>query len=154
VKAEDHTQWVGAIVTNLQALETVLRFFLAKLKKEEVAFPKAGDRLVTLTQLTRYTPLSKLVKSYNNALEEKEKQFEVDKEVIHIRDAIAHGRLVTTKELPFRLWKFGARKNGDVEIDFCEELTLDWLKSKSALTNREKQKVIDCFNARGFEGLR
>jgi hypothetical protein len=48
VKAEDHTQWVGAIVTNLQALETVLRFFLAKLKKEEVAFPKAGDRLVKL----------------------------------------------------------------------------------------------------------
>jgi hypothetical protein len=41
-----------------------------------------------------------------------------------------------------------------LEIDFCEELTLDWLKSKSALINREKQKVIDCFNARGFEGHR
>jgi hypothetical protein len=101
VKVEDHTQWVGAIVTNLLALETVLRFFLAKLKKEEVAFPKLGDRLVKLTQLTRYTSLSKLVKSYNNALQEEEKQFEVDKEVIHVRDAIAHGRLVTTKELPF-----------------------------------------------------
>jgi hypothetical protein len=154
VKAEDHTQWVGAIVTNLQALETVLRFFLARLKKEEVAFPKPGDRLVKLTELTRYTPLSELVKSYNNALAQEEKQFEVDKEVIHIRNAIAHGRVVTTKELPFRLWKFGAHKKGEVEIDFCEELTLDWLKSKSALIDREKEKVIDCFNARDFEGLR
>ncbi|WP_206685391.1 hypothetical protein, partial [Bradyrhizobium uaiense] len=28
MKPEDHTQWVGAIVTNLQALETCLRYFL------------------------------------------------------------------------------------------------------------------------------
>jgi hypothetical protein len=49
-----------------------------------------------------------------------------------IRDAIAHGRLVTTNELPFRLWKFGPRKNGQVDIEFSEELTADWLKSTSA----------------------
>jgi hypothetical protein len=49
VKAEDHTLWVGAIVTNLQALETVLRYFIAKQKNEDVQFPKVGDQLVKLS---------------------------------------------------------------------------------------------------------
>jgi hypothetical protein len=71
---------------------------------------------------------------------------------VHIRDAIAHGRLVTIKELPFRLWKFGPRKDGHVDIEFSEELTADWLKSTSAMIVREKQKVLDCFAARGYQG--
>jgi hypothetical protein len=154
VKVEEHTQWVGAIVTNLQALETILRYFLAKLRNEVVEFPKVGDQTVKLTYLTRRTSLGKLIRTFNEALVEAEKKFEVDIAVVHIRDAIAHGRLVTTKELPFRLWKFGPRKNGHVEIEFSEELTADWLKSTSAMIDREKQKVLDCFTARGYPGLR
>jgi hypothetical protein len=38
LKVEEHTQGVGGIVTNLQALETVLRYFLAKLHNEVVEF--------------------------------------------------------------------------------------------------------------------
>jgi hypothetical protein len=78
----------------------------------------------------------------------------VDIGVVHIRDAIAHGRLVATKELPFRLWKFGPRKNGHVEIEFSEELSPDWLKNTSATIDHEKQNVLDCFAARGYQGLR
>jgi hypothetical protein len=153
VKVEEHTQWVGAIVTNLQALETVLRYFLAKTRNEVVEFPKVGDQTVKLTYLTRRTSLGKLIRTFNEALAEEEKKFEVDIGVVHIRDAIAHGRLVTTKELPFRLWKFGPRKNGNVDIEFSEELTADWLKKTSAMIFGEKQKVIDCFAARGYQGL-
>jgi hypothetical protein len=154
VKAEEHTQWVGAIVTNLQALETVLRYFLAKVRNEVVEFPKAGDQSVKFSYLTRRTSLGKLIRTFNDALAEPEKQFQVDIGVVHIRDAIAHGRLVTTKELPFRLWKFGPRKNGSVDIEFSEELTTDWLKNTSNMIYREKQKVLDCFAARGYQGLR
>ena len=154
MKVEEHTQGVGGIVTNLQALETVLRYFLAKLKNEVVEFPKVGDQTVKLTYLTRHTSLGKLIRTFNEALAEAEKKFEVDIGVVHIRDAIAHGRLVTTKELPFRLWKFGARRNGHVAIDFSEELTADWLKTTTALIDSEKQKVLDCFAARKYEGLR
>jgi hypothetical protein len=153
LKPEEHTQWVGAIVTNLQALETVLRYFLAKLRNEVVEFPKAGDQTVKFSYLTRRTSLGKLIRTFNNALAEGEKKFEVDIGVVHIRDAIAHGRLVTTKELPFRLWKFGPRRNGHVEIEFSEELTAEWLESTSNLIYREKQKVLDCFAARGYQGL-
>jgi hypothetical protein len=154
VKVEEHTQWVGAIVTNLQAFETVLRYFLAKLRNEVVEFPKVGDQTVKLTYLTRRTSLGKLIRTFNEVLAEAEKKFEVDIGVVHIRDAIAHGRLMTTKELPFRLWKFGPRKNGQVDIEFSEELTADWLKSTSAMIEGEKQKVLDCFAARGYQGLK
>jgi hypothetical protein len=154
LKAEEHTQGVGGVVTNLQALETVLRYFLAKLHNEVVEFPKAGDKTVKLTYLTRHTSLGKLIRSFNESLGDEEKKFEVDSQVVHIRDAVAHGRLVTTKELPFRLWKFGPRKNGHVEIEFSEELTADWLKNTTAMIDLEKQKVLDCFNARGYQGLR
>jgi hypothetical protein len=108
LKTEEHTQWVGAIVTNLQALETVLRYFLATLRNEVVEFPKPGDQTAKFSYLTRHTSLGKLIRTFNEALAEAEKKFEIDIGVVHIRDAIAHGRLVTTEELPFRLWKFGA----------------------------------------------
>lgn len=154
MKVEEHTQWVGAIVTNLQALETVLRYFLAELQNEVLEFPKVGDQNVKLTYLTRHTSLGKLIRTFNAGLADAEKKFEIDLAVVHIRDAIAHGRLVTTKGLPFRLWKFGPRKNGHVEIEFSEELSADWLKSTSAMIEREKQKVLDCFAARNYQGLR
>ena len=150
---KDHTHLVGCIVTNLQALETVLRYFLLRLHKQEPQFPQVGDTDVSVTYLTKYAFLGQLVDEYNRALQEPEKQFEVDATVINIRDALAHGRLLTSKELPYRLWKFGRPKSGRVKVEFSEELTLEWLQSKSDMVYRQKQKVLDCFNARGYKGL-
>jgi hypothetical protein len=124
-----------------------------ELHNEVVEFPKVGDKTVKMTYLTRHTSLGKLIKAFNESLREEEKQFEVDTAVVHIRDAIAHGRLVATKTLPFRLWKFGPHKGENVEIEFSEELTTEWLKSTTAMIDGEKQKVLDCFNARGYQGL-
>jgi hypothetical protein len=132
----------------------MLRYFLAKLNNEDIQSPKVGDTLVKLSYLTRFMSLVELIKTYNEALSAEEKPFEVDSGMVHIRDAIAHGRLVTTAELPFRLWKFGDHKGANVEIAFSEELTSDWLKKTSAAIEAEKQKVVDCFKARGFQGLR
>jgi hypothetical protein len=137
----------------LQALETVLRYFIAKKDGEAIEFPKPGDTTVKLSYLTRFISLGKLIKTYNDALTKAEQKFAVDTDTVHVRDAIAHGRLVTTKELPFRLWKFGAHKGDKVEIEFSEELTDDWLKTKSAAIDAEKQKVVDCFKARAYQGL-
>jgi hypothetical protein len=78
LKAEEHTQWVGAIVTNLQALETVLRYFLAKLRNEVVEFPKVGDQTVKLSYLTRRTSLGKLIRTFNGALAEAEKKLKAN----------------------------------------------------------------------------
>jgi hypothetical protein len=154
LEANDHTQGVGAIVTNLQALETVLRYFLLRLRKQEADFPKVGDRKAKKTYLTRWIALDKLIRNYNKALNDSEKEFKVDKEVVRIRDAFAHGRLVTPNVIPAHLWKFGRPKNGHVEVEFCEELTAEWLKNTWLMIDRERQKVVDCFKARGYEGLR
>src|ERR1700749_72230 len=43
LEGKDHTHLVGCIVTNLQALETVLRYFLLRVHKQDPQFPKVGD---------------------------------------------------------------------------------------------------------------
>jgi hypothetical protein len=44
VDVKDYTQLVGAIVTNLQALETVLRYHSMGPKASEVQFPTVRER--------------------------------------------------------------------------------------------------------------
>jgi hypothetical protein len=75
---------------------------------------------------------------------------------VTIRDALAHGRLLTStsaQEPPYHLWKFGRAKDGRVPIEFCEQLTLDWLTSKSSMIEKQKEKVVNCFKGRGYKGL-
>ena len=153
MKAEEHTQWVGAIITNLQALETVMRYFLSRRHNQDPQFPKVGDKDAKKTYLTQYVSLGKRLKRYNGALSADEKKFEVSGETVHIRDAFAHGRLLTPKELPARLWKFGHAKKGRVKIEFSEELTVEWLKGKALMIEAEKDKVLACFKARSYQGL-
>jgi hypothetical protein len=126
---------------------------LLRLHNQEAQFPKVGDADASVTYLTKYAFLGQLVDEYNRSLEEPERKFEVDRKVIDVRDAIAHGRLLTGNELPYRLWRFGRPKNGRVQVEFSEELTLEWLRSKSDMIYSQKQKVLDCFNARGYKGL-
>lgn len=75
MKAEEHTQGVGAIITNLQALETVLRYFLARRYEQDIQFPKVGDKEAAENYLTRWVGLDKLAKNYNGALAEEEAKF-------------------------------------------------------------------------------
>lgn len=155
MKAEEHTQGVGAVITNLQALETVIRYFLARRYGQDIQFPKVGEEEAAENYLTRWVGLDKLAKNYNGALTEEEAKFKVDRnEVVRIRDAFAHGRLLTSTEIPARLWKFSHAKQGKVKVEFNEELTPDWLKKTYLMIDGERQKVVDCFKARGYQGLR
>jgi hypothetical protein len=156
VETKEHTQGIGGIVTNLLALETVLRYFLLKLNGEEVQFPAVDDREAKITYLTRFAHLSKLISEYHAALSETEKEkYALDTSVVPIRNAFAHGRLLTSTELPARLWKFGSHKLGKVvDIEFCEEMTAEWLKKTTLMVDQQRQKVVDCFHARGYQGLR
>ncbi len=155
MEVKDHTQLVGAIVTNLQALETVLRYFLMDPIERAIQFPKGGDTEATETGLTNYTFLGTLVDDFNSSLKEEEQKFKVDRQVVDIRDAFAHGRLLASEQKPpYRLWKFGHPKDGRVPIEFSEELTVEWLTRTRNMIDAQRQKVVDCFNARGYKGLR
>jgi hypothetical protein len=154
VEVRDHLVLVGGIVMNLQALETVLRYFLLRLNRQDPQFPQSGDSDASETVLTNYTSLDYLIDQYNKALLEAEQKFAVSTEAVKIRDAIAHGRLLSVlRQPPYRLWKFGKPKDNRVPVEFCEELTVEWLRAKSDMIFAEKQKVLDCFNARGYKGL-
>jgi hypothetical protein len=155
LEMKEHTHGVGSIITNLQALETVLRYFLMRLRNQEPDFPKIGDPDAKKTYLTRWISLGTLIRNYNHSLDEQEQRYKLDGNVVGIRDAFAHGRLVTATKIPAHLWKFGAaRKKGRVKVDFCQELTAEWLNATALMIDSERQKVVDCFKARGYEGLR
>jgi hypothetical protein len=78
VDVSDHAQLVGAIITNLQALETVLRYHSMGSKAREVQFPTVGAPDALENDLTSYVSLGKLVKRFNNSLKAEEQQFNVD----------------------------------------------------------------------------
>jgi aspartyl-tRNA synthetase len=149
-----HPRLVGSIVTNLQALETHLRYFLLKASNQYVSFPMPGDKEVAENYLTTFISLGDLVNTYNAGLGAGEEKFRLDETVVRIRDAIAHGRLVTATVLPATLWKFGRAKSGRVPVEFSETLTREWLIKMSNLIDAERQKVLECFAARKYEGLR
>jgi hypothetical protein len=71
---KDHTHQVGCIVTNLQALETVLRRFLLSLYNQQLEFPKPDDKEAKETYLTKYVSLGPLVNEFNAARNEDEKR--------------------------------------------------------------------------------
>jgi hypothetical protein len=155
LKTEEHTQGIGAIFTNLAALETVLRYFMAYVKNEEPVFPEAGDKQVKKSYLTRSIALQNLIQNYNAALRAGESAYSIDKkEIVRIRNAFAHGRILTTTELPARLWNFIGSKDGNIDIEFDQELNADWLKTTWLRIDKDKDKVVACFKARGYTGLR
>ena len=147
---------VGNIVTNLQALETVLRGFLVERFGQCAAFPKMGEKTACRNYLTAYVSLGGLIDDYHGDLSEHEKKFSVDPTVVLVRDALAHGRLISRGRdpaPPFELWKFGKVRDGKVQVEFSETLTEDWLKSKWLLIDDERQKVFDCGKGRGYTRL-
>jgi hypothetical protein len=155
VEVKNHTHLVGSIVTNLQALETVLRYYSMGPKAQEVEFPKVGEPEAVESGLTNYVSLGGLVKRFNKSLKPDEQQFKVDSQVVVIRDAMAHGRLLASEQkLPYQLWKFGKPNNGRVPVEFYKELTVEWLTEAKNLIDAQRQKVVDCFKARDYQGLR
>jgi hypothetical protein len=153
MKVEDYTQGVGNIVTNLQALETIVRYFLIRANNQDIEFPKPGEQDAPINYLTAYKSLGPLIRLYNEKLTADEQKCAVDPDVVGIRDAFAHGRLVTSTALPFTLWKFGEPINTRVKVEFCETLTSEWLKKTWLKIDAEREKVAQCFRSRKYEGL-
>lgn len=153
-----HLNGVGSIVTNLQALETVLRAFLVERYGHCSKFPDMGDETVCRSYLTAYASLGELLQDYHRDLNDEEKQkYSVDPFVVRIRDAVAHGRLIargSDPAPPYELWKFGKPKDGKIAVDFAETLTEEWLKSNWLLIEAEQKKVVACGKARGYKLLK
>jgi hypothetical protein len=150
---DEHSKQIGKIVVNLQSLEIVLRLFLSAKAGENAQLPLPGDTTVPETWLTNYKSLGNLVGVYNAELTSIESpRFAVDETVVTVRDALAHGRIMSpTPSPPFTLFKFGKPKKGIVAIKSIDELTAAWLSAKITLTRDQIIKVTECAHARGHE---
>jgi hypothetical protein len=80
--------------------------------------------------------------------------FKVDRKVVDIRDAFAHGRLLSVGDIfPATLYKFGVSQNGEVPVQFQQVLTTDWLDRTKLMLRDEQLKVVNCHKARGYKGF-
>jgi hypothetical protein len=149
-----HLRLTGGLIMNLQAIETLVRFFLVLREGQPIDFPKPGDTQATETFATNFASLGSLIDSYNDNLSNEEKRrFSIDRQIVHIRDAFAHGRLVTVEEFPVTLWKFGRPKDGKVPIEFSQVLTEKWLLEANALLAKQRESIVACAKERGYKGL-
>jgi hypothetical protein len=154
MNSEKHLRLTGGLIMNLQAAETVLRYFLVLQEGQSKDFPRIGDTHAEETFATNYMSLGYIIDIYNRGLDEVETLlYTVDRGIVHIRDAFAHGRLVTEADFPATLWKFGRAEKGNVPVEFSEALTEEWLVKTNNSVVQEKDKVIACSKARGYEAL-
>ena len=63
VDGKDHVNGVGNIVTNLQALESLLRGFLVERYDQCAGFPNMGDKIACRNYLTNFVSLGELAPS-------------------------------------------------------------------------------------------
>jgi hypothetical protein len=154
---DDYNKGIGAIIMNLQALESIIRFFFFRRNGEKNPFPKPKEsEVVPNSSLVTHQQLKKWIRKYNGCLSKEEvTKYSISEDIIEVRDALAHGRLVAPDppELPYTLWNFGQPSNGQVEIRFCEVLTAEWLEQTKVAIYDAKEKVSACFNSRGYKGL-
>jgi hypothetical protein len=151
----EHNKYVGEIVRHLQSLELVLRLFLCEEMGEKAQLPQPGETTVLETWLTNYQSLGELVCAYNLKLTDIESpRYAVDKTIVTVRDALAHGRLLAqTPSPPLTLFKFGRPKKRIVPVESVDVLTEEWLRAKTALTYDQVTKVAECAKARGHQWL-
>jgi hypothetical protein len=80
--------------------------------------------------------------------------FSVDRRLVGVRDALAHGRLCTPGRLPLTLYKFGKPdRSGNVPVEHITVVSAQWLGEHKTLAFEMMQKVITCSQARGYSAL-
>ena len=128
---------MGKLLVNFQSLEIALRLFLYN---DEIASRVSSPQAVNLNAMnagdivaenafTNYDSLSQLIDKYNNHPNIISTGLTIDKTLVDIRDAIAHGRVAGVTPLlvpPLKLMKFDKPKNKSVKVTFSVLLTREW----------------------------
>lgn len=142
---------IGVLHMNLLSLEFALRLFLYELQKlgnSSVIAPvdftaSAVDTWIPETPLTNYDTLGQLIGKVNDELEARNCPERIDMSLVTVRDALAHGRVLTDDpKNHFRLLKFSKPTNGRVQVKVSIELTPDWLKAQVRQVHEEVQKIV------------
>ncbi|MBI4216365.1 MAG: hypothetical protein HY687_03105 [Chloroflexi bacterium] len=141
---------LGRTIGNLHSLELLLRVFLHHMDKSRYGTPppevhldkiKVGD-VVHEIYFTNYDSLGDLVNKYNTVISQKAQALCVDGVVVKLRDALAHGRVLSRQPgPPFQLYKFQKPSNGQVVVEDVADLNENELNRYIHLTFKEAKKV-------------
>ena len=135
---------LGQVVCNLQSLEFLLRVFLDQVDTERYGtYSPILESDVTVgghvkaNYLTNYDSLTELVDRYNEVVKKRKRaDLTIGQEIVELRDAIAHGRVIgKTPEPPPRLYRFGKPKNGRVPVVCIIDFTEEWARENRGRTH-------------------
>lgn len=139
-------------MANFHSLEFILRVFLQGLATARpigipygtdiYSFP-VGTKLPE-NELTSYDSLGQLIDRFNSEMKGRGLA-EIDRTLVEVRDAIAHGRVSSPDyvDASLRLLKFDRPANGCVRVLFNEELTERWFATQKKRVVKAIQLVAD-----------
>lgn len=141
MEQEQHPLNLGKLLVNFQSLEFVLRAFLWESEKDKeqngstyrelkLDKLKEGD-IVAEDAFTSHDSLNVLINKYNQNPKISSAGLTIDKAIVGIRDAIAHGRVFgDTPQPPMTLLKFSKPINKRVKVTFSVDLTREWFNEQ------------------------
>lgn len=147
MQMDEYYQLMGTLVANLQSLEFALRAFLYnKESGPKPANPEFGKNIydfkvgdcVEETAFTNHDTLGQLIDKYNEIVKSKDSTVCVDRGIVDIRNALAHGRIASESpapEVPLKLIKYGKPQNGQVCVTHYVTLTKDWFDKQIKLVH-------------------
>jgi hypothetical protein len=152
---DSHIRNLGKLNGNLHSLEIILRIFLQKQDSTRATRLPYGHDIYDLavgTELdesvwTNFNTLRTLIDRFNeyavlNGVAS------IDKTIVDLRDALAHGRVsALTETFPLRLIKFDKPINKKVRVAFNEELTEHWFQNNINRVYAAISIVNSCMNA-------
>lgn len=122
---DNYCRDLGKVIGNLHSLEVMLRLFLHNVDLERYGSPPPKvsldnievDEFVQESYFVNYDSLGDLVKKYNDIVTSREmSELRVDENIIKLRDAFAHGRVLGSQPSPpFTLYKFG-KPSGEHQV--------------------------------------
>ena len=142
---------IGSIVINLQSLEFALRLFLDETQghsdsPRNTPLNLAGlniDEWVPENYFTNYDTLKQLIRKVNNELQKRGLSERIDESLVELRDAIAHGRVLSLNpDGPFHILKFSKPIDDKTQVKISVDMTPEWLSRQTKRTHDEILKVV------------
>ena len=157
-----HTDLLGKLISNLLSLEFVLRAFLYEHSDPphnplprglSLNVLKIGD-VVPENAMTDFSSLGHLINRYNDVISRRHPNLAVDRTIVELRDALAHGRVSSTDAAsdPFLL-KFERPGGCKTRVTYSQQLTQEWLREQCNWVREEATKVSEAIGSPDVTGM-
>ena len=146
-------EYLGALLTNLMALETSLRFLRASHEGITLSFKglvgtNVGDEIPE-DPFNDYAQLKELLAWYNGVFPSER----IDEgPILDLRHALAHGRMYFENEEDTKLVKFSPPKKGKVQVTYAARVNEAWFEAQRELLREATDTVLRVGGRRGLFG--